>query len=130
MFVMSKVSICLSLFRFTVVIITIALLLACTETRMKNKFKKIEKKYAGEVPQKNPCSRSNADAEIKVPLLRTLSCERFPSKAESRSEYSHTCFNISPAAWNFLLVLISTLLIHSPTLLFSTASILNCISCG
>ena len=77
MFVMSKVSVCLSLFRFTVVIITA---LACTETGIKkvkqNKTKNKNKKI-GEVPQKNPCSGSNADAEIKVPLLRTQSCEHF-----------------------------------------------------
>ena len=29
---------------------------------------------------------------IKVPLLRTQSCESFPFKARSRSEYSHVCF--------------------------------------
>ena len=68
MFVMSKVSICLSLFRFTVVMITA---LACTETGIKNKLKKQKK---AEVPQKNPCSGSNADAEIKAPLLRTHNC--------------------------------------------------------
>jgi len=47
---------------------------------------------AGEVPQKNPCSGSNADAEIKVPLLRTQRCESFPYKAGSRSEYSQAYF--------------------------------------
>ena len=36
----------------------------------------------------------------------------------------------SPATWNFFLVLISTLLVNSPPLSFSTAYILNCISCG
>ena len=56
--------------------------LVCTETGIKNKFKKIKKNSNG----------SNADAEIKVPRLRTQSCESFPSKAGSRSEYSHACF--------------------------------------
>ena len=45
-----------------------------------------------EVLQKNPCSGSNADAEIKVPLLKTQSCESFPFKARSSSEHYHTCF--------------------------------------
>ena len=40
----------------------------------------------------------------------------------------NTATHASPAACNFLLVLISTL--HLPTLSFSTAYILNCISCG
>ena len=115
--VMSKVSVCLSLFRFTVVIITA---LACTETRLFF-FKQ------GEVLQKNPCSGSNADAELKVPLLRTQSCERFRLKP---GVGQNTALHTSPAAWTFLLVLISTLLVHSSTLLFSTAYILNCISCG
>ena len=48
----------------------------------KNKLKKKKK----ELPQKNPCSGSNADAEI-----RSL-CESFTFKARSRSEYSHACF--------------------------------------
>ena len=42
----------------------------------------------------------------------------------------NTATHASPAVWNFLLVLISTLLVHSPTLSFSTAYILNCISYG
>ena len=41
----------------------------------------------------------------------------------------NTAKHASQAAWNFLLVLISTLWVHSPTPLFSTAYILNCISC-
>ena len=125
--VMSKVSVCLSLFRFTVVIITA---LACTETRIIIFFKQVIFFIffkAGEVLQKNPCSGSNADAEIKVPLLRTQSCERFRLKP---GVGQNTALHTSPAAWNFLLVLISTLLVHSSTLLFSTACILNCISCG
>ena len=38
MFVMSKVSVCLSLFRFTVVIIIIALLLLVRKLELKKKF--------------------------------------------------------------------------------------------
>ena len=68
MFVMT-VFICLSLFRFTVVIITFSLYRNWNKNKLKKKKKK--KKKAGEVPQKNPRSGSNADAEIKVPLLRT-----------------------------------------------------------
>ena len=50
----------------------------------------------------------------------------FPLKPEVGQ---NTAMHASPAAWNFLLVLISTLWVHSPTPLFSTAYILNCISC-
>ena len=81
MFVMSKVSICLSLFRFTVVIITA---LACTENAL---FFLKEKRR-----RQKSLKRTPADAEIKVPLLRTQSCEHFPVKAASRSEYSPACF--------------------------------------
>jgi len=90
MFVMSKVSICLSLFRFTNYSCNhhYSTALAYTETGIKTSLKR----KAGEVPQKNPWSGSNADAEIKVPLLRTQSCESFPFKAGSRSEYSYTSF--------------------------------------
>ena len=97
--------------------------LACTKTGIK--IKKIKK--AGEVHQKNPSNGSNADAEIMVPLLKTQSCERFPFKARVGQNAAR---HASPAAWNFLLVLISTLLVHSPTLSFSTTYTLNCISCG
>ena len=58
----------------------------------KLEYKKEKKKKKTEVPQKNPCSASNADAEIMVPLLKTQSCESFPFKAGSRSEYSQACF--------------------------------------
>ena len=61
--------------------------LACTETGIKNKLKNEQTNK-----QKQNSNGSNADAEIKVPLLRTQSCESFPSKAGSRSEYSHACF--------------------------------------
>ena len=37
----------------------------------------------------------------------------------------NTATHASPAAWNFLLVMISTVMVHSPTLSFSTAYILN-----
>ena len=82
MFVMSMVPIYLSLFRFTNYSCNhhYSIALACTETR------KTKNKKAEEVPQKNPSSASNADAEIKLPLLRTQSCESFPFKARSRSE--------------------------------------------
>ena len=84
MFVMSKVSLKVySCYHHY------SIALACTETGIKNKFKKNQ---AGEVLQKNPCSGSNADAEIKAPLLKTQSCERFLFKAGSRSQYSHACF--------------------------------------
>ena len=97
--------------QITVVIITedcFSIALACTG-------KKREKKKKAEVPQKNPCRGSNADAEIKLPLLRAVNV--FPLKP---GVGQNTATHASPAAWNFLLVLNSTLLVHSPTLLFST----------
>ena len=63
MFVMCKVSIWLSLFRFTVYIA-----LACTEIGIKKQVK-IKLKKTG--------SGCNADTQIKVPLMRTQSCESF-----------------------------------------------------
>jgi len=101
MFVMSKVSVCLFLFMFS------------TETGIKMSKKTKQKKTE---LQKNLCNGSNADAEIKVPLLRTRNCESFPFKAGSRSEYSHACFTCCLrflACPNFYLVGSFTYTFHS-----------------
>ena len=55
--------------------------LACTETGIKTRTKNKQKNRQEKSHQKNPCSGSNADAEIKVRLLRTQSCESFPFKS-------------------------------------------------
>ena len=52
-----------------------------------------------------------ADAEIKVPSGRNTELKRPPFKTCSRSVYSHTCYAYCQG---FLLVLISTLPVHSP----------------
>ena len=122
MFVMSVVPICLSLFRFTNYSCNhhYSIALACTETS-KTKTKR----------QKS-LKRTSPVGVMQMQKLRSLCWEHravkvFPLKP---GVGQNTATHASPAALNFLLVLISTLLVHSPTLLFSTAYILNCISCG
>ena len=90
----------------------------------KNKLKKRKEK---ELPQKNPCSGSNADAEIRSLCSEHRAAKVLPLKP---GVGQNTAMHASPAAWNFLLVLISTLQVHSPTLLFSSAYIFNCTNCG
>ena len=96
------------LFRFTVVIIT----LACTETGIKtSKFFFFF--FLKEVPQNNPCSGSNADAEIRSLCRKHRAAKVLPLNP---GVGQNTAMHASPAAWNLLLVLISTLQVHSPTL--------------
>ena len=58
---------------------------------MYRNWKKKKKKKKAEVPQKNPYSGSDADADIKVHLLRTQSCERFtlPHLLQDTGELVH-----------------------------------------
>ena len=121
MLVMSMVPIYLPLFKFTNHHYSIAL--ACTETSCC--FFVLNR-------QKKSLKRTPAVGVMLMQKLRSLcwehSCESFfPLKPWVGQ---NTATHASPAAWNFLLILVSTLLVHSPTLLFSTAYILNCINCG
>ena len=82
--------------------------------------------------QEKSLKRTPAVGVTQMQKLRSLCWEHrtvkiFPLKP---GVGQNTATHASPAAWDFLLVLISTLLVHSPTLSFSTAYILNCISCA
>ena len=121
MFVMSMVPICLSLFRFTNYSYNhqYSIALVCsTETSLK--ILKSSKKSLKRTP---------AVGVMQMQKLRSFCCEHravkvFPLKlGVGQNTAMHACCPEFLACPNFLLV-------HSPTLLFSTAYILNCISCG